>query len=107
MRAVSVTAMNQGDRTCPVAQLLSPIERRVPAADDDDALAAELFRICDAVKNSPPVPRVSALLWQAPRRERSDTRRDDDRARRKSIAFCDQDKMISALLERDHVLVEV
>src|SRR5689334_484022 len=99
--------MNERHRLRPIAQLLRPIERRVAAADDDDALAAKLFRIVDAVEDGPTIPGLRTRLRQTPRRKRTDPSRDHDGACRKPVVFCHQYEMITTPLERSDVLVEM
>ena len=88
-------------------QLLRPIESRVTASDDDDALAAKLLWIRHAIEDSSTVPRLCALLRQASRRERSNPGRDDNGAARESIGLSDQNEVIVVPLECGHVLIKV
>jgi hypothetical protein len=84
-----------------------PVERRVAATDDHDALPGERRRIGDAVEDSASVPRRGRGLRKAARFERADSGRDDDRPRGKPVRLCDQREDAAGLLQRDDALVAV
>src|SRR4029077_16196630 len=83
------------------------IERRIAAPDDDDALAAELLGIRYSVEDSAPIPRFRASLRETPRREGTDARGNDDRARWEAVSIGNQDEMIVVPLESGDILVQV
>src|SRR5438094_817891 len=105
--AFAVAAMHQRHRLGAIEELLRPVKRLVASADDDDALPAKFFRVRHPIENSASVPRLGALLRQAPRRECPNSRGDDDRPRRKAVRLGDKHEVIVVALERGDVLVKV
>ena len=88
-------------------ELHPPVERRIAAADDDDALAAEAFGVGDDVVDPAAVPRLGAHLRQPPRRKRADPGGDDDGTGGKRSVSVTSMKIPSALFEAGHALGEV
>ncbi len=106
VRSVLVTPMNQRHCRRAIAELVAPVESRVPAADDDNLLAAEILGIRYVIENSLAVPRIRALLRKPPRRKRTDPGGDHHRSRRKAVGLGNQDEVSVLLNEIDDVLAE-
>ncbi len=83
--AEAVAPVNQHDGLGDALQVDRPVEGGVAAADEEDALALELLRIEHLEVEPLLLVPLLALDAQAPRLERPDARRDDDRPRRKAV----------------------
>src|SRR5512132_130914 len=99
MRPVLVAPVDERHGLRAVPQLLRPVEGRIAAADDDDALIPELLGVRHTIEDSAAVPRLGAGLGQAPWRESTDSARDDDRARRKAVGLGDENVVVVVPLE--------
>ena len=87
MRATEAGAARNSRRRCtsveargPRQQLQRPVERRVAAAEDHQALAGELRGVLDAVLDGAALEGLRALDADAPRLERADAGGDHHRA---------------------------
>ena len=107
VRAEAIAPMHERHARRAIEQLRAPVERRVAAADDHDALPRNSFGIGHHVEDAAPVPRLGARLRQPPRREGADARRDDDRPRRKAVLLGDEHEVPVLLLQPDHALAEM
>ena len=111
VRAEAVAAVNHHDRPGDPLQVHGPVERRVAAAHQQDALAAECLRVEHAVVQPFPVPAIHILDGQFAGGEGADAARDQHGVRRVLVLVRhDREGRLAVLrvaLQARHVLAQV
>jgi len=96
--AEAVAAVNHHDRLRDPLQIHRPVECRVAAADDEDALAGEGARIQHAIMQTLLVPLIHVFERQLPRGERPDPAGDQHRPARILVFIGDDREQRLAVL---------